>query len=191
MGLKKLFKESFSSDVDEVVEYIKSKIGIKTDYIDISNKYPILGEGAQATVYEINKKALRIADAYLPIQQTYDKLVENDFDYVVNVLFNKVLKIGKKHHMITVMEILDPLDDYEMEEMKHFDEYFDYPYTKEMYEELINLSELKDIEHILDDVYLGIQELNKIGIKPFDIWRENIMKDPVTKKYKLIDIIDE
>ena len=187
MSLRKLITENYKEAVDEVVNLIEARLdNNRLTFQDITDEYESLGEGTEAKVYEVNGKALRVeSPATRYKEEIYEKLKGNEFEHVVKVEYNKVVKIGAIYYLLTVMEKLEPIDDNnKINQLNHLSDKYHFPYEGD-------LNEFEDIKDIIININRGVKELEEEGINPTDIWTDNIMYDPKTDKYKIIDILDK
>lgn len=189
MSLKRILltEASYHKHIDKIVESIEKSLDINLS--NISNEYRFIGEGAWAEVYSIKS----IPDKVIRIEKT-DELDSKYSDiegltnlkHVVRVYYNTYIESGNKDIQITVMEKLERLDEQDIRELIYIHEYYGLNVPPASWEEK---SDLSGIKHVLKDIYAGVDELKKIGITHNDLHAGNVMKDPKTGNYKLIDII--
>lgn len=174
--------------VDDVVNMIVSKSNIQVD--EISDKYNFLDSGSWANVYSIrgdDTKILRI-EATDQLMSYFSTIEGGVLDNVVHVFYNKIIDFDEKHVEITVMERLKPLDKYEQQELDYIDEEYDIGDENNLPESWREYSSFEDVVHILIDVYKGVEELERMNIHLNDLHSRNVMYDPKTDKYKIIDL---
>jgi len=187
VSLTKLLTENYKEAVDEVVNLIEARLdNNRLTFQDITDEYESLGEGTEAKVYEVNGKALRVeSPATRYKEEIYEKLKGNEFEHVVKVEYNKVVKIGAIYYLLTVMEKLEPIDDNnKLSKLDDFSDRHEFPYKGDP-------RSVEEIQDIIMDINKGYSELEEIGITPTEIHTDNIMYDPKTEKYKIIDILDK
>jgi len=192
--IKKILKEdTVTGDVvKDTIEYIMGELDYDYHKLLHNDSYKLSGTGKDAFVFEIpnTKKVIRIYESEDDIiTDLYKELIDKDFDHVVKVYMSK--NIGSNTH-IQVMEKLKPIK-YEKDILINLEDNIGREYVYHEYHETLALEdeyfdELMSVEDILLDVQRGLEELESIGIYHSDMWHENIMKDPITGNYKIIDI---
>lgn len=199
MSLKTLIKENkIEASIDSISKLIEKHLTINLD--NISDDYKFIGQGAYANVYSIKEhpeKVIRIQHDWSPV---WEELINKNFDNVVKVYYEKDIDINYPErfgcHLI-VMEKLEPLDEDEWNTILYIsDNYGDSMFFYEVYEmgSIYKVVEEEDVpiaesvDYIINDVIAGMDQLESVGIRHRDIYQDNIMYDPTTRKYKLIDI---
>jgi len=188
---KYILKESYEKKVSDIIDLFKSKLNynlnLLPDYI------PLSGSGESAYVFEIENtnKVLRIGyPTHASEHDSYNLLLDKNFEHVVKVYMNRKIKDGIH---LQVLEKLEPIDKYSKQTLDTLGDEFGDGEVFYNYHELVELeaeyyNDLMDVEKIIIDVQKGIKELESVGITHQDLWSDNIMKDPKTGKYKIIDI---
>lgn len=208
MSLKKLFLEFNKQDFGRLSDFLEEHyfhlVYDRHDKLGYSKYY--VGGGSRAQVYASDKHpdvVLRITE-YSSESEDYEKLVGKKFDHVVNVLFHKEVRFG----IITVMEKLEKLS-YDIEDdiydvlLTLKNDYAGGVRSHEVYDILSNnryifrqvLSSIdnfqtsrEEVVKYFTDIFKGIKELASVGIEHQDMHTGNVMKDPKTGNYKIIDI---
>lgn len=178
---------------------------------DYYNRPDFVGKGVDAVVFTSEtfpEKVIRITEE-VNHERKFSDIIGKNFDNVVEVYFSKTFSI-EKELLIVVMEKLEPVDG----DIQHtvlqminimsdvlgakggsptfFKMYFKRPKFLDYIYENADQGELKsdieDMRKYLDDVKAGYEELQSTGIDHKDLHVGNVMMDPKTKNYKLIDI---
>lgn len=188
MSLKKIIlKENINRDIIEfVVDIIESNLSLELE--DISNLFDLIGAGLYAKVYSIEQhkdKVLRIEDDLY--ESFFVDIAGADLENVVKVFYSDIIPIrldGETTNVeITVMEKLEPLDSDEQKMLNHIG----LDGLPSNWSEVSFLA-VDGVEHILSDIFNGLDELDKMGIYLNDLHSGNVMYDPKTNKYKIIDL---
>lgn len=202
LPIKKFLKENVDSDfkneVEKLIEFLE--FNLNYEFQELPDKYNLLGSGSDALVFEVpnTNKVIRISDSVYDKKNFYDiynKLLNKNFDHVVRVYMNKKLQTYTDRVIyLQVMEKLEPIDKYLSQVLDFLEQeigfggklYFDY-------HELLALEDnfyddLMEVEDIILDVQEGLNELESVDIYHADLWHQNIMKDPKTGNYKIVDI---
>lgn len=170
-----------------------------------------MAEGSYATTYEVThrnkvirfqaesrKEEIPLRDQY----SMYNSMEGKEFDYVGNVDYTHFVNYKKKM-FIMVMEKLDPLD-IRIDGMQFMgimkwtkglgEIYKDQGYIDEPTQNYIDRIDDKKVDivpkELLNNIQIGISEVYEhFGeyIK-LDVHEENILKDPRTGNYKIIDM---
>ena len=187
MSILKLIKEDVDVDiVDHVERIIETKLDLD---LNPSEGYKHLGGGAFAEVYDImghKNKVLRIEpEAY---NSNLNRIVGEEFKYVVKVFYSTIVELPEFDDApieITVMEKLDPLPEDVEDEM--------YKLAKDSDEGLIDPLDIhkvtnKETKKAILHSTKGLKELEGVNIQFEDMHFGNLMYDPKTRNYKIIDL---
>lgn len=206
-----LFEEEYGELRDPTIQSIVQKLEDRTDYtLHHEEELSHIGYGASAEVFSIMGvgKVLRFGD--ISSRGDYnrtemDRLVDKEFDNVVNYYFYKIIDGGSYNDTeVSVMEELEPLDrdfaytldlisnDY-ADGLYYFLHYVDPEDEEEIRESLDRKNEelvqkILDYSNELNQLYNGIKEMESIGMRHKDLRRHNIMQDPRTGNIKIIDL---
>jgi len=151
--------------------------------------------------------------------EQYKKLVGKNFDNVVNVKYVNIFNSHKK--VIIVMELLKKDEElkqlfsdanviFQNEKrtvLRAFTRFYHKVYKRKqklfnevfkIFKQQILKGHLNDYTYdedkvllILQQVHSGMNELRSVGIEPNDIHKNNIMFDPETEQYKIVDFISQ
>lgn len=198
MALKTLLTESsWQNDVERLIKKIEEHLTV--ELLDITDEYEYISSGAWASVYKSKQhpdKVIRVQKNIPPsasFQNNFEKIVGKDFDNVVKVYMHRQLWFGGQTFLVTVMEALEHID-YDIYELldtiidDHRSQYGheSTPYRAPNYPDYEQHKE--EIDNILQDVHKGFEQLNSVGIDYSDFHEKNVMFDPETYNYKLIDV---
>lgn len=185
MGITRILLEDVGQELVEVVkEYLEKKGNL---YLDINDDYTHIGQGSYADVYSIREypdKVIRIeGDVYESF--FIDVAGERNLKHVVRVFYSDIIEFEDNNNVeITVMEKLEPLTSDQVKKLHYFFKNNDIQKKSDW----INLYKTDEEYKILRDIHKGVEELNMLGIHLNDLHGGNIMYDPKTKRYKIIDL---
>ena len=194
--IKYLLTEQTDTDiVDNVKTYIETQLDINLD--NISDEYELLDQGRYAKVFSISSnkdKVIRIED---DLYESFfiDIAGFDDLKNVVRVYYSDIITIKTDNNRdnnieITIMERLEKVDKYKRKEMEYLEMNYGDIGEFVMNEEWRTMAEVDqaDLIPVLEDVENGIKELQNNNIYLNDIHSGNIMYDPKTGNYKIIDL---
>jgi len=185
MSLKKLITETIS-----IEEKLKSLQSIKDVKHDLSD-YKLLRKGEYARVLTKKNKSyvIRVEEYGTDVDNTiYEELAKVDkgtYNHLVHVYYFKELP---DNTTITVMEKLELLEN---RERRFIHTLFSMFFIRGIFDinKIKEFSDGKGFDNLINDIFKGIEEYKSItGEIPIDLHGDNVMRDPKTKKAKLIDL---
>jgi len=194
--IKYLLTEQTDTDiVDGIKTYIETQLDINLD--NISDEYELLDQGRYAKVFSISSnkdKVIRIED---DLYESFfiDIAGFDDLKNVVRVYYSDIITIKTDNNRdnnieITIMERLEKVDKYRRQEMEYLENSYGDIGRFVMNEDWRSMAEVDqaDLIPVLEDVENGIKELQNNNVYLNDIHSGNIMYDPKTGHYKIIDL---